>query len=117
MYLQNFKKIYQTYKQYINYYKNRFALILIFNKLFVLLFNSNFVVFLLGKFRCDVCGKYYQQKSTLYRHVKYECGKGNQFQCPYCEKSTRQKYDIKLHVLKKHFEFSLEFETFYYKNM
>ncbi|VEN60913.1 unnamed protein product [Callosobruchus maculatus] len=66
-----------------------------------------------GRFICTRCGKHYVQKSTLSRHVRYECGKQNQFKCPYCPKTTRQKYDIKLHVLKIHQERRDEFEIIY----
>ncbi|KAJ8958179.1 hypothetical protein NQ318_006119 [Aromia moschata] len=65
---------------------------------------------ILTRFMCGVCGKYYVQKSTLYRHMRYECGKKNQFKCPFCIKTARQKYDIKLHVYKMHSDRRIEFE-------
>lgn len=72
-------------------------------------------IFLLfsGKYICIDCGRIYVQKSTLSRHKRYECGKENQFKCPYCPRSTRQKYDIKLHVFKMHTSKAPEFENIY----
>lgn len=67
----------------------------------------------LGSYICTNCGRNYVQKSTLSRHQRYECGKGNQFKCPYCPKTTRQKYDIKLHVYKMHIKKAEEFEKIY----
>nr|CAD7256011.1 unnamed protein product [Timema shepardi] len=33
---------------------------------------------------CEKCGKVYQWKQTLVRHMKLECGKDPQFHCPFC---------------------------------
>ncbi|KAJ9596802.1 hypothetical protein L9F63_012183, partial [Diploptera punctata] len=50
-------------------------------------------------FPCTTCGKVYQWKKTLLRHVRHECGKGPQFQCPYCPQRTTQKNSLKNHIL------------------
>ncbi|KAH1008466.1 RB-associated KRAB zinc finger protein [Dendroctonus ponderosae] len=66
-------------------------------------------------YHCDTCFKSYKNKSTLYRHKKHECNK-NPYQCFYCGKFYRQKYDLKMHVYKKHPDDVTEFEKFY-KNL
>ncbi|KAE8747845.1 hypothetical protein FOCC_FOCC005457 [Frankliniella occidentalis] len=48
--------------------------------------------------RCDGCGRSYAYRSSLYRHLKYECGKLPQFQCPYCPRKTKQKLNLKEHI-------------------
>nr|CAD7193550.1 unnamed protein product [Timema douglasi] len=42
-------------------------------------------------FPCVNCGRLYQWKKTLLRHIRLECGKEPQFQCPYCPKKTKIK--------------------------
>ena len=53
-------------------------------------------------FPCTACGKVYQWKKTLLRHVRHECGKEPQFQCPYCPQRTTQKNSLKNHIRARH---------------
>ncbi|XP_026291498.1 longitudinals lacking protein, isoforms A/B/D/L-like [Frankliniella occidentalis] len=47
---------------------------------------------------CSKCGRVYQNKSTLNRHLKFECGQLPQFACPFCEHKSKRKYDLFSHV-------------------
>ncbi|KAI5719588.1 hypothetical protein M8J76_012184 [Diaphorina citri] len=51
---------------------------------------------------CDICGKVYQHKRTLYRHKKDECGQEPRFQCPQCPYRAKQKANLKTHLIIKH---------------
>ncbi len=44
------------------------------------------------------CGRNYLSKSSLTRHLKYECGRAKQFICEFCEKPFSHKADMKIHV-------------------
>jgi len=48
------------------------------------------------------CGKSYAWKTNLYRHLKFECGIHPQFKCPYCNKLSNRKSNLKTHVLCVH---------------
>lgn len=50
------------------------------------------------KFSCEVCYKSYKNKGHLIRHVKFECLKPRQFQCPNCLKRFTQKDTLKIHI-------------------
>ncbi|KAJ9596805.1 hypothetical protein L9F63_012186, partial [Diploptera punctata] len=56
----------------------------------------------LTSFVCDTCGKWYGSRHTLRRHLRLECGKDPQYQCPFCPKKTKQKYNIFLHISRAH---------------
>jgi hypothetical protein len=53
-------------------------------------------------FRCIQCGKVYMRKGTLTRHLKFECGKEPQFQCPLCPLRTKHKSSLLTHIYCKH---------------
>ncbi|KAK6617132.1 hypothetical protein RUM43_014734 [Polyplax serrata] len=55
-----------------------------------------------GLFSCYKCGKKYSQSPTLWRHIKYECGKGPQFHCPFCMKGFTRKFTMLKHADKQH---------------
>lgn len=55
-----------------------------------------------GNNQCDVCLKAYRYSNGLRRHLKYECGKEPQFQCPHCPYKAKQKVHLKSHVALKH---------------
>ncbi|KAJ9596796.1 hypothetical protein L9F63_012177, partial [Diploptera punctata] len=52
--------------------------------------------------RCSKCGKWYSSNGNLMRHIKYECGKEPQFQCPHCPLRTRHKSSLLSHMYCKH---------------
>lgn len=51
---------------------------------------------------CKRCGRAYKWKKTLLRHVRMECGKEPQFQCPYCPQKSKLKGNLKQHIMCKH---------------
>jgi len=55
-------------------------------------------------FRCKKCGKLYRWKNSLYTHVRLECGKEPQFQCPYCPHRAKLKGNLQKHMKLKHFQ-------------
>ncbi|XP_073978023.1 zinc finger X-chromosomal protein-like isoform X1 [Rhodnius prolixus] len=59
-----------------------------------------------GRYLCH-CGKSYKHKFSLNKHVKYECGKEPQFQCPYCSYRGKRKGAVKSHISRKHVKIPL----------
>lgn len=55
-------------------------------------------------FACPVCGRIYKLRSSLRNHVKWECGKEPQFQCPYCDYKAKQKMHMLRHMERMHRE-------------
>jgi hypothetical protein len=53
-------------------------------------------------FQCIQCGKVYMSKGNLTRHLKFECGKEPQFQCPHCPIRTKHKSSLLTHIYCKH---------------
>lgn len=53
-------------------------------------------------FPCDTCGNVYSYKTSLARHVRFECGKAPQFKCPFCEHRTKHKSSLTTHIDCKH---------------
>jgi uncharacterized Zn-finger protein len=53
-------------------------------------------------FRCTQCEKVYMSKGSLTRHLKFECGKEPQFQCPHCPLRTKHKSNLLTHIYCKH---------------
>ncbi|XP_039284601.1 longitudinals lacking protein isoform X6 [Nilaparvata lugens] len=51
---------------------------------------------------CPTCNKLYSSQHTLRRHVRLECNKEPQFQCPYCPRKTKQRYNLMLHIARAH---------------
>lgn len=54
------------------------------------------------QFRCSLCNKSYKQRTGLYNHQKYECGKEPQFQCPHCPYKAKLKGRVKSHIALRH---------------
>lgn len=54
------------------------------------------------KYYCPDCGKAYKHKGILQRHLKYECGDKRPFACNFCDYSTKQKQNLKKHLIVKH---------------
>ncbi|KAJ9596790.1 hypothetical protein L9F63_012171, partial [Diploptera punctata] len=44
-----------------------------------------------GSFQCPGCGKVYRWRKNMISHMRLECGKEPQFQCPHCPQRTTQK--------------------------
>lgn len=63
-----------------------------------------YLKFLTGaiKYQCGRCKKAYEYKSTLKRHLTYECGVEKMFQCPQCFARFRRKGHLKSHVFNVH---------------
>lgn len=55
-----------------------------------------------GAFKCPGCGKSYWYKKTMLRHLRLECGKEPQFQCPYCPHRAKQKNHLVKHIASRH---------------
>ncbi|KAJ8958186.1 hypothetical protein NQ318_006128 [Aromia moschata] len=51
---------------------------------------------------CPDCGRAYKLKSSLRNHLKWECGKEPQFNCPYCSYKAKQKMHITRHIVRMH---------------
>lgn len=48
--------------------------------------------------QCTKCGKVYRWKKSLSLHLRVECGKEPQFQCPVCPYKAKQKGNLKSHM-------------------
>ncbi|XP_021915079.1 longitudinals lacking protein isoform X18 [Zootermopsis nevadensis] len=48
--------------------------------------------------QCTKCGKVYRWKKSLSLHLRVECGKEPQFQCPICPYKAKQKGNLKSHM-------------------
>jgi uncharacterized Zn-finger protein len=53
-------------------------------------------------FACPTCGKRYNYKHNLGRHIRQECGKEPQFHCPYCSHVTKHKASLQKHIHRRH---------------
>ena len=51
---------------------------------------------------CVECGRSYMYKYTLQRHMKLECGKEPNIQCPHCPYRTKRNEDLKKHMKRLH---------------
>lgn len=54
------------------------------------------------QFPCNQCGKVYRHKSSLTKHLKYECGKEAQFLCQLCPYRAKQRPNLTSHILLRH---------------
>ncbi|RZF39482.1 hypothetical protein LSTR_LSTR001003 [Laodelphax striatellus] len=52
--------------------------------------------------KCEQCGKMYARKVSLVRHIRHECGKEPQLQCPHCPRRFTYNSPLQLHVLNNH---------------
>jgi uncharacterized Zn-finger protein len=58
---------------------------------------------------CKRCGRAYMWKKTLLRHLRMECGKEPQFQCPYCPQKSKLKGNLKQHIMCKHVSLAADY--------
>ncbi|XP_060535609.1 gastrula zinc finger protein xFG20-1-like [Cylas formicarius] len=49
-------------------------------------------------FNCHNCERRYKLKTSLYNHLKYECGKSKSFVCTFCQKTFRYKHSLRDHM-------------------
>lgn len=63
---------------------------------------TTLLTFLDMQFPCHQCGKAYKHKTSLTKHLKYECGMEAQFQCPRCPYKAKQKASLKSHLFMRH---------------
>ncbi|XP_043527222.1 longitudinals lacking protein-like isoform X16 [Frieseomelitta varia] len=54
------------------------------------------------KFECLNCGCRFTQKTTMTRHLRYFCGQGHRYQCPYCDMKASCSSNIYRHVRSRH---------------
>merc|ERR1719470_789147 len=53
-------------------------------------------------FKCQKCGKCYNWNYNLNRHIKFECGIENRFECSLCHKRFPYKQNAAIHLKRKH---------------
>jgi hypothetical protein len=53
-------------------------------------------------FTCQKCGKSYNWNYNLNRHMRFECGIGNKFECSVCHKRFPYKQNAAIHMKWKH---------------
>ncbi|KAH1002465.1 hypothetical protein HUJ04_008551 [Dendroctonus ponderosae] len=53
-------------------------------------------------FICKQCNKKYKHRTSVWRHIKWECNKKPQFACHICGKRVTQKTSLKAHVENVH---------------
>ncbi|GFG35038.1 hypothetical protein Cfor_07641 [Coptotermes formosanus] len=53
-------------------------------------------------YACPRCTKKYKFRTSLYRHLKFECGKEPSFRCPHCSYMTKQKAPMQRHIRHTH---------------
>uniref|UniRef100_T1HQ25 C2H2-type domain-containing protein n=1 Tax=Rhodnius prolixus TaxID=13249 RepID=T1HQ25_RHOPR len=51
------------------------------------------------RFECCKCSKTYKYKHGLAQHMRYECGKAPQFQCPYCPYKCKTPGNLRAHQI------------------
>lgn len=54
------------------------------------------------RYLCPRCQKSYSTKSAVTAHYKYDCDKPPRFECPYCGKLSKKKFNIQDHIKRKH---------------
>ncbi|KAG7205743.1 hypothetical protein KM043_007692 [Ampulex compressa] len=65
-------------------------------------FNSSLGGVYKKPFPCRHCERSYKNKSSLNRHLQYECGKQKQFTCPICQRRLIQKSSLHKHIIAVH---------------
>jgi hypothetical protein len=53
-------------------------------------------------FKCGKCGKCYNWNYNLNRHMRFECGINNRFECTLCRKRFPYKQNAAIHLKRKH---------------
>lgn len=55
-----------------------------------------------GVYPCPRCQKIYSYKNNLMRHIRVECGKEPNRNCPYCTYKSKHKGDMIRHIKTRH---------------
>lgn len=63
----------------------------------------------INQFECKRCGKAYKLKTSLYKHLRWECGVEPQFKCSYCPYKGKQKIHYLKHLTSRHKEHAKQF--------
>lgn len=50
------------------------------------------------RYNCKKCTKSYKYATSLYNHVRYECGKDPGFFCNFCDYRAKRKHCLKDHI-------------------
>lgn len=60
-------------------------------------------------YTCEVCGKFYMSRSSLLRHLKFECQKEPSYQClyPNCGYMGKYAVSVRRHMSRIHPEFDV----------
>ncbi|OXU32138.1 hypothetical protein TSAR_012267 [Trichomalopsis sarcophagae] len=53
-------------------------------------------------YECLTCQRRFSQKTTITRHLRYFCGKGHRYKCPYCDALASCSSNIYRHVRSRH---------------
>jgi len=53
-------------------------------------------------YKCEKCGKCYNWNYNLNRHMRFECGIENKFECAICKKRFPYKQNAAIHLKRKH---------------
>ncbi|XP_050502532.1 longitudinals lacking protein, isoforms A/B/D/L isoform X9 [Diabrotica virgifera virgifera] len=64
--------------------------------------SQGYILFDPPEYNCPKCFKIYAKKSTLARHIKYECGQLPRFGCAICAYRGYQKTHVERHLLRRH---------------
>lgn len=64
--------------------------------------NTTLPGLIIPRYVCFKCNKVYRNKCTLNRHLRYECGPGKHFKCPFCPLRSKRKDYVDMHILRKH---------------
>lgn len=95
------KKLFFQFEIYIlNYMTNTFF---ITEKIPAELFIRNILLGdVMKKHQCPRCYKLYKHAHILRRHLEFECGQDPKFQCSVCGHKSKRKYEMTLHIKRKH---------------
>ena len=52
--------------------------------------------------KCKTCGRKYKTKAGLYNHQRWECDSDPKFECTFCPFKTKQKGNLKTHLMSRH---------------
>lgn len=56
-------------------------------------------MFIKKKFPCHQCNRSYELKTSLTRHIKFECGVERKFTCEVCGKKFKRKCHLNQHYV------------------